>query len=415
MKRVGIQGWGSEGDLRPLVALAARLRREGHEPSLVLSPIDRKDYGELCRRLDVPVRVVPAKMDFSIESLTADAKDANPTKLSQAVLDRAFTPYVEAMYEAALALSSSSDVVVGGSTSWYVKAAAIKSGTPFVSVDYYPGVVPSKLTIPPPLPSWRWFNPIGWALLRWMLDMGFRKQGAAFFATKGLPKIRHTIPDLIFSETLNLHAASPSFYPPAPDWSAIHQVCGELFVPEELEAWDPSPSLRSFLDAGEPPVLMSLGSMEHMAPERARDLLVASARLTNVRAIVQSKRSVDEGRDGSLYFLPWVPHRRILPRCSAMVHHGGAGTSHAALRAAKPSVVLPFIFEQKLWGHQLEHVGAAGSSLSFWKATPASVSTLVRRAIEDESLRQRAAELAASMAKEDGAGVAARLVVSVAR
>ncbi len=58
--RVGIQGWGSEGDLRPLVALAARLRSEGHWPRLVLTSVEGKDYAQLCRALDVPLRVVPS-------------------------------------------------------------------------------------------------------------------------------------------------------------------------------------------------------------------------------------------------------------------------------------------------------------------------------------------------------------------
>ena len=82
--RVGIQGWGSEGDVRPLVALAGRLRREGHMSRLVLTPIDGKDYSALCRSLDVPLRVVPERMDFSLETLQRDAKSSDPAKLSQA-------------------------------------------------------------------------------------------------------------------------------------------------------------------------------------------------------------------------------------------------------------------------------------------------------------------------------------------
>jgi UDP:flavonoid glycosyltransferase YjiC (YdhE family) len=408
--RVGIQGWGSEGDVRPLIALAARLRQEGHDSRLVLTPIDRRDYREECRGLGVPLEVVPESMGFSLEALVQGAQSSDPSKLSRAVLELGFTPHVEAMYSAAIELCERSDVIVGGSSSMCVKAAALKVGIPFVQVDYYPGIVPSKRVPPLGLASWGVFDGMRWALLRLALDLAFKKAPAAFFAAKGLPVPRHAIPDVIFSDRLNLHAASPTLCPPAPDWSDIHQVCGEFFLPERLAPWTPSPGLRAFLEEGAPPVFMSLGSMEHMAPERARNLLIEAARETKLRAILQSKRDGAEGRDGDLYFLPWAPHRHLFPLCSAIVHHGGAGTTHAALRAGRPSVVLPFIFEQRLWGARLRQVGAAPPSISFWRATAGKVARGVRSAVESPVMSAKAAELAQAMSAEDGTGRATRLL-----
>ena len=408
--RVGIQGWGSEGDLRPLIALGARLRREGHAPSIVLTPIDARDYREECRALDVPLLVVPEEIGFSIEALADGARSSDPSKLSRAVLDLGFTPHVEAMYAAAIDLCRQSDVVVGGSSSWCVKAAALKVGVPFVGVDYYPGIVPSKRVPPLGLASWGPFDGVRWALLRFAFDLAFKRVPAKFFADKGLPAPRHAIPDVIFSERLNLHAASPTLCPPAPDWSEIHQVCGEFFLPDELEPWTPSPALRAFLEGGAPPVLISLGSMEHMAPRRARDLMIEAVREAKLRAILQTKRDGAEGSDGDLYFLPWAPHRHLLTTCSVAVHHGGAGTTHAALRAGRPSVVLPFIFEQKLWANRLEEVGVAPASVSFWKATPGKIASRIRAAVESEAMHAKARELAGAMLAEDGTGRAVCLL-----
>jgi sterol 3beta-glucosyltransferase/vancomycin aglycone glucosyltransferase len=291
-----------------------------------------------------------------------------------------------------------------------VKAAALKVGIPFVGVDFYPGVVPSKHVPPHGLASWGPFEGIRWALLRVAFDLTFKKAAARFFADKGLPSPRHAIPDVIFSERLKLHAASPTLCPPAPDWSEIHQVCGEFFVSDQLEPWTPSAALQTFLDESAPPVLISLGSMEHMAPERARNLLMAAAREARVRAILQTKRDSPEGRDGDLYFLPWAPHRHLLVSCSVAVHHGGAGTTHAALRAGRPSVVLPFIFEQKLWASRLEQLGAASAFVSFWKATPSKIASRIREAAESDAMRARGAELARAMAAEDGTGRATQLL-----
>jgi UDP:flavonoid glycosyltransferase YjiC (YdhE family) len=279
------------------------------------------------------------------------------------------------------------------------------SGVPFVALDYVPGIVPSRRVPPVILPAWPWLARPAWALMRVMFDMAFREAPRNFFAAKGLPPIRHVIPDVLFSDDLNFHAASPSFWPAAPDWSEIHCVCGEFFMPVQAEAWGPSPALRAFLDEGPAPVLMTLGSWEHMAPERVRTLLIESARHAQMRAIIQTKTSSDEGRDGELYFLPWAPHRHLAPSCSAVVHHGGAGTTHMALRAGKPSLVLPFILEQRMWAKRVEHVGA-GSWLSFWKATPQKVASHIRSVAASAPLQRRASEIAVAMADEDGTGVA---------
>jgi sterol 3beta-glucosyltransferase/vancomycin aglycone glucosyltransferase len=247
-----------------------------------------------------------------------------------------------------------------------------------------------------------------------MFDMAFREAPRSFFAAKGLPPIRHAIPDVVFSEHLSLHAASPTFWPPAADWSDNHCVCGELVMPPDAEAWTPSHALRAFLDDGPPPVLMSLGSWEHLVPERGRALLVASARHAGLRAIVQTKTGDVEHRDGDVFALPWAPHRALAPACSVVVHHGGAGTTHMALRAGKPAVVLPFILEQRMWAKRVALTGA-GRWVSFWKATPERVAALLHEVAGAASMHARASEMARGMASEDGVGVATRKLEEVVR
>jgi UDP:flavonoid glycosyltransferase YjiC (YdhE family) len=184
-------------------------------------------------------------------------------------------------------------------------------------------------------------------------------------------------------------------------------------MPDDAEPWAPSSALRAFLDEGPPPVLLSLGSWEHIVQDRGLDLLLASARASGLRAIVQTKRSDVEVRQGQTFILPWAPHRRLAPMCSAVVHHGGAGTTHMALRAGKPALVLPFIFEQKMWAKRVARAGA-GRWLSFWKATPERVGALVREVVSAAAFRERAERMAASMSQEDGAGVAMRRLEQLA-
>ncbi len=408
--RVGIQGWGSEGDLRPLVALGARLRQAGHTVGLVLSPVDGIDWAPLCSRVDVELSVVPKEMPVTLDSICRSAKSPSPLKVSQQLVELAYNPYQDAMYEAGLVLCDNSDLVVGLFSTNCVKAACLKSSTPFVSLHYYPGLVPTRQRPPVGFPNWRPFHPISWKLFGLVADVAFRAPAARFFASKGLPRVRHAIPDILFSDLLNLHGTSPTLFPPPADYGDLHQVCGDFVMPDDAEPWEPSAALRGFMESGERPLLVSFGTMETLAPERARDLVVAAVREAKVRAIVQSRCRDEEGRDGDIYFMRWAPHRQLLPCCSAMMMHGGAGTIHAALRAGVPAVVVPFILEQRIWGGLLERAGSAGKPLSLWKATPGKVAAKIREATTSEPMRQRASQLAARVALEDGTGTAVRLL-----
>src|SRR5271166_5722219 len=111
--RVGIQGWGSEGDLRPLVALALRLRESGHAPRLVFTAVDGKDHATLFCSLDLPLQLVPERMPVDLHELARHAESANPKKFLTMVLELTFFPYVEAIYGAALALCETCEVLVG--------------------------------------------------------------------------------------------------------------------------------------------------------------------------------------------------------------------------------------------------------------------------------------------------------------
>jgi sterol 3beta-glucosyltransferase len=93
-----------------------------------------------------------------------------------------------------------------------------------------------------------------------------------------------------------------------------------------------------------------------------------------------------------------------------MVHHGGAGTSHAALRAGIPAVVVPFIFEQQIWANRLRAAGVSARSVPFWKATAEGLAERVREVAGSEALRQRAAELGQRAQAEDGNQRAVELI-----
>jgi len=102
-----------------------------------------------------------------------------------------------------------------------MKAAALKTNTPLVTVILYPGFVPTALATPPGLPSLgRWFNPIGWKLVRSVLNLALKKDIQRFWTGKGLPPFKHVLSDTWQSKTLNLLGISSVLCPQKPDWGS---------------------------------------------------------------------------------------------------------------------------------------------------------------------------------------------------
>jgi sterol 3beta-glucosyltransferase len=105
-----------------------------------------------------------------------------------------------------------------------------------------------------------------------------------------------------------------------------------------------------------------------------------------------------------------VPHDWLLPRMAAVVHHGGAGTTAAALRAGVPEVVVPFTNDQPFWGAVVHRLGAGPAPIPWRRLTARALAAAINTAVADEHVRGRAAELAARIGTEDGVGEAVTLI-----
>ena len=105
-----------------------------------------------------------------------------------------------------------------------------------------------------------------------------------------------------------------------------------------------------------------------------------------------------------------APHDWLLPRTSAVVHHGGAGTTAAALHAGRPSVVCPFIADQPFWGRRLWALGAGGAPIPRKRLTAERLADAIREVTNDPSYRTNAELLGERIRREDGVGVAVALI-----
>lgn len=416
--RIALATWGSAGDVRPLIALAAGFKRVGHEPTLLVTSVDDTDYRPLCSALGVPLRLVPERTAIDLPALLAQSDGLrHQLRLLRNLFEAGYLRFADDVFKAARELCADSDVAIGHFMALPLHAAAKLAAVPYVSVILWPGLVPTATRPPTGVPNLgRVLNRASWASLRWVFDHLLRTRVNQLWSGWGLPPIEHVIDDVMFSDLLTLLAASPTLQPAATDWPPHCSPCGELALPATGTAWNMPDRLRAFLAAGPAPVLMTLGSSQRLDPEHTADLLIAAARLAGGRALLQlsSAHHPVDSVDGDLYFLGPAPHAELLPRCAALVHHGGAGTSHAALRAGLPSVVVTFAAEQWAWGLALQRLGAALEPLSFRRTNAAQLAQRLQQTLAAPELRQAAAAAAARMRREDGVASAVQQVEQLA-
>jgi UDP:flavonoid glycosyltransferase YjiC (YdhE family) len=114
--------------------------------------------------------------------------------------------------------------------------------------------------------------------------------------------------------------------------------------------------------------------------------------------------------DGNIHRIDGAPHHRIFPRCSLVVHHGGAGTTHSASLAGCPSIIVEHFGDQIFWGVQLKRVGLANRTLHRRSVTPRTLAEEIRRNLQSSAMKARAREIGASMKKEKGVERAVALI-----
>ncbi|MER7842559.1 glycosyltransferase [Kitasatospora sp. NPDC096077] len=199
-----------------------------------------------------------------------------------------------------------------------------------------------------------------------------------------------------------VHGYSPLLLPRPADWPAPVEVAGFWWPARPLD-WQPPAELVDFLQAGPAPVFVGFGSMAPDEGERLGELVTAAVRRAGVRAVVQAGWAGLAAAGDGVLAVGDLPHDWLFPRTAAVVHHAGAGTTGAALRAGVPAVPVPVMVDQPFWAARLHRLGVAPEPVPFAELTAERLAAAITAAL-DEPVRRRAAAVAGLMAAEDGAG-----------
>lgn len=204
-----------------------------------------------------------------------------------------------------------------------------------------------------------------------------------------------------------LYGYSPAVLPQPKEWGPRYRVTGYWFV-DEPPGWQPPTDLLAFLEAGSPPVYIGFGSMRDRDPRETGRIALEALDRTGQRGVLSAGwGGLKPGAlPATVHAIGSLPHSWLFPRMAAVVHHGGAGTTAAGLRAGVPSIVVPFMGDQHFWGKRVAELGVGPAPLPRKKLTAEALALAISKSLPDSAMRRRAASLGESIRDEDGVGEA---------
>jgi UDP:flavonoid glycosyltransferase YjiC (YdhE family) len=198
--------------------------------------------------------------------------------------------------------------------------------------------------------------------------------------------------------------------PKPKDWGHHISISGFYFL-SLAQNFTPEPALAEYLAAGEPPVYIGFGSIVVDDPNAMTKMIFEAVKKTGRRALVSKGwggLGADElGIPEGVFMLGNVPHDWLFKHVSAVVHHGGAGTTAAGIAAGRPTVVIPFFGDQPFWGAMTAKAGAGPLPIPYKELTADKLADAINEALKPESL-ERAQELSQKISKEQGDQVGAQ-------
>ncbi|HUI72241.1 MAG TPA: glycosyltransferase [Spirochaetia bacterium] len=420
--KVSLLTIGAMGDTQPFVALAVRLKAQGHSVTLAARP----DFESLARSYGVEFTPLgnPYKLIMGDQQVAAAVGSGSLVKLLKQGSDkRQRQTFFERLDTDTMRAVEGAEAVIYKSSWIPFSSYAEKTGIPCIGAMLMP------LTRTRAFPSFL----LGSGTDRGTLINSFlwrlTEQGIWQVARKYDTKVRRellNLPPLPFLGPSGrsrqraiplLYAYSPHVLPRPSDWPARIHVTGYWFS-DPPPGWAPPPEVVSLLDDGPPPVYIGFGSMTGGNPEETLSMILNALELSGQRGILLSGwAGLGEGRQLPDYAVSVqsIPHSWLFSRVAAVVHHGGAGTTGAGLRAGVPSVLTPFVADQPSWAKRVEALGVGPRPIPFRELTARRLAEAIRLATTDEGIRQRAAALGERIRAEDGVGVAVEIFLSYAK
>jgi sterol 3beta-glucosyltransferase len=406
--KITILTYGSRGDVQPFIPLSLGLMMRGHSVRLV-APARFATLVE-----ERGIHFLPLAGDP--EDLSRRFNDAgyNFIRIFRELMNHAVNIGADVFRQTEAACRDADLIIhtfahaVGGHT------LAREKNIPDVHIQGFPMFTPTGDYPNVTMPDWklrplnRFTHQFSQKLMWWGARSGFEQvRRKAGFARQKLYSPFDEDP--VRPPTPILCAWSPSVLPPSSDWNPNVHVTGYFFFDSD-HSYQPSSSLQRFLDTGNAPICISFGSMINREAEQIDIVIRNALQGLGQRGIILSGwNEVSRPPSNELLYLEAASHDWLLPRCRMVIHHGGAGTTSAGLRAGIPNIVVPHTADQPFWGNRVHAIGAGPKPIPVRKLSVKNLTKAISAA-EAESTRKRAQAISQALSGEDGVGKAVDLI-----
>ncbi len=410
--RIAIIAFGSRGDVQPYVALGKGLHGAGHDVRLVT----HEDFEGLVREHGLDYWLARGSVQKAIDTdeMRRLIEQGNFIKITRATSKLAQQATLQWAEDGLVACQDRELIIAGVGGLFIGFALAEKLSIPFLQAYVFP-FTPTKAFPSVLLPANAPRLPGPMVAMSHYLTQQMMWQGSRTADGLARRQVLH-LPAAPFmgpfkSKRLQrspiLYGFSPSVLPKPADWGEDVHVTGYWFL-DEPDEWTQPLALIEFLQRGPAPVYVGFGSMGSRKPEETADIVLQALVQTGQRAILSSGWGGlhAESLPESVFMLKAIPHAWLFPRVAAVVHHGGAGTTAAGLRAGVPTIVVPFFGDQPFWGRRVAALGVGPEPIARQALTAERLAQAIQRAVTNPTMRHKAAELGAKIRAENGVAAA---------
>nr|WP_321400740.1 glycosyltransferase [uncultured Desulfobacter sp.] len=409
---ITIVALGSSGDAFPPLALGLGLKQAGCRVCLAANPIFKADV--LKRGINFfPIQTMLRQSLSESPDSIKPSKPLNPIHFFRSK-KRHIAPILERIVTDIRHACQDADLILYNMLSLPAHHFAKQTGTkafpiclqPLGRTNVFPSpVISSNIHVP------KMLNAASYRLVETCMTLFLNNSDQL----KGKASFQEFFQE-VYSENIPvLHGFSASILPKPSDWSDNMHITGYWFM-DPPQDWVPPESLQAFLSQGPAPVCVGFGSMNDPDIDSIIKTTVQGIRQAGHRVILLTGWSEtpfnDETAGPDLYVAKSIPHSWLFPRVSAVVHHGGAGTTGAAIRAGIPSIIIPFFFDQGFWADRLEKLEVGPPRLSKKMLSQQTMSTAINKTLNNKIMHKKLCELSRKLNKENGVENAVSLLLT---
>lgn len=363
MAHIVLTTLGSYGDLHPILSLGLALKKNQHQVTIATSEYYRENVKQ------VGLNFHPIRPDLTDDPHMAQQL-MDPVKGPQYLMQALLMPALPHMLEDLRPVVEHCDALLTTTLVFPAPLLARLFNKPWASVVFQPMTLMSAIDPPyfPNIPYWGnsliQQAPMGFQIMRQLGELWTNTWFQKFHQLRhqlGISDYGNPAFQGQFSPYLNLAMFPSVMGSPQEDWPEYTQQTGYVSHPElDLSDEQMTPDLKQFLDGGDSPVVVTLGTAASRAPGKVYHELLQGLEQANERAVVlvgkQHFHRYTAPSD-NIFIAPYAPFHQLFPKAKLIIHSCGMGTLTKALKSGKPQLMVPFAFDQPDNARRLKKLG----------------------------------------------------------